>query len=98
MKKSLVVLLLMAVAGAHAQGFQDEPTCYSWEGGRGSAGSFSKCGPAWVTAAPAKPAVVAAPIVQAAPIQSTVCPPQIILQPEPKKPVKRKPKPPPKIC
>ena len=37
--------------GAKAQGFVDEPTCYNWEGGHKSAGSFSKCGPRWVVAA-----------------------------------------------
>lgn len=87
---------LVAHAPSHAQGFVDEPTCYSWEGGHKSAGSFSKCGPAWVTAkapAPAPaPAVVASPVVSP---QAPIMMPLVNCAPTPKKPViKRKPKPP----
>jgi hypothetical protein len=90
--------LTMFAPKAHAQGFQDEPTCYSWNGGHKSAGSFSKCPQPFVVAkAPAPPP---APVVVAPPImQSTVCPPQVILEPEPKKaPIKRKPRPAPLKC
>jgi hypothetical protein len=93
--KYLALTLLMVAGAVHAQGFVDEPTCYSWEGGHKSAGSFSKCPQPWVVkkvAAPAPPApVVAAPV-----LQSNVCPPQITVIPEPRKPkpiIKRKPKP-----
>lgn len=98
MKYLAILILGLASVGANAQGFVDEPTCYSWEGGHKSSGSFSKCSQPWVVAkapAPSPPApVVAAPVVQ-----STVCPPQITVMPEPKKPIiKRKPKPAPLKC
>ncbi len=95
---AIAIASLFAPRAAHAQGFVDEPTCYSWEGGHKSAGSFSKCSQPWVVAkAPAPPP---APVVVPAPVmQSTVCPPQIILEPEPKKaPIKRKPRPAPLKC
>ena len=80
MRAALAIAMLLAVGAAQAQGFVDEPTCYSWEGGHKSAGSFTKCGPRWeVAKAPAPaptPAVVATPVMQ-----STVCPPQFILHP-----------------
>lgn len=90
--------LTMFAPKAHAQGFVDEPTCYSWEGGHKSSGSFSKCTQGWVqpakvAAAQPAPAVVPPPVMQ-----SNVCPPQIILEPEPKKAVKRKPRPAPLKC
>lgn len=72
------LLAYSSFSGAHAQGFADEPTCYSWNGGHKSAGSFSKCSH-WVVqaAAPAPaPVVVPAPVVQAAPVQvMQSCPP-----------------------
>lgn len=68
--KALLLALLCATA-AQAQ-MVDEPTCYSWEGGHKSAGSFSKCGPVWVTAkakpAPPAPVVTPIPTPQAAPV------------------------------
>jgi hypothetical protein len=80
----LAALTMFAPSKAHAQGFQDEPTCYSWNGGYKSAGSFSKCPQPWVVAkapaAPPPPVVVTPPVMQ-----NVVCPPQVILQPEPKK-------------
>lgn len=92
MTRAALVLSLVALAsGASAQGFVDEPPCYSWSGGHKSAGSFSKCGPAWVAAAPAaKPLPVPAPM--AAPV---ALPPQVSCVP-PAKPIikpKHKPKP-----
>jgi hypothetical protein len=94
MKHSLIILLLMAGA-AHAQGFNDEPPCFSWSGGHKSSGSYSKCGTG-IPPAPVK--VAAAPVVAAPVMQSTVCPPQVILEPAPAKaPVKRKSAPKP-IC
>ncbi len=97
-----ITLLCFAAFGAEramAQGFSDEPTCYSWEGGSKSAGSFTKCPQPWVVAK-APPAPVAAPAVVAAPVlSSNVCPPQIILQPEPNKPkAKKRPAPKPLKC
>jgi hypothetical protein len=98
--KAAAVLLALAVpfmASAQQGGFigNDEPTCYSWEGGHKSAGSFHKCGPRWVAAA--KPQPVPAPFAAPptanpvmVPMQS--CPP--VATPQKKKPIiKRKPKP-----
>jgi hypothetical protein len=67
------------VSTAHAQGFVDEPVCYSWNGGHKSAGSFSKC-EHWVVVAPRPVPAVAPPTpVVAAPImpmvQQTCAPP-----------------------
>lgn len=68
-------------------------SCYSWTGGDKSAGGFTKCRDN-APVAPAKPAPVAV-----APVASTVCPPQVIVTPEPsakaakRKPVHRKPLP-----
>ncbi len=87
--------LTMFAPKAHAQGFVDEPTCYSWEGGHKSAGSFSKCTRWEVAKAPVAPPPP--PVVVPAPVmQNVVCPPQVILEPEPKKAVRRhvRPKPP----
>jgi hypothetical protein len=84
----ILAALTMFAPKAHAQGFVDEPTCYSWNGGHKSAGSFSKCPQPWVVAkapaAPPPPVVVAPPVMQ-----NVVCPPQVILEPEPKKAVRR---------
>ena len=77
--KHAIALLLLVCGVAHAQGFNDQPLCYGWNGGSKSSGSFSKCGtgipadPVKVAAAP-QPAVVPAPIMQ-----TPVC------QPAPKK-------------
>lgn len=98
MKYAFALLMCIGVS-VHAQGFQDEPTCYSWNGGDKSSGSFHKCNPAWVIAkAPPKP--TPAPVVATPVLQSQVCPPQIILQPEPKKKAapKRKAQPAPLKC
>lgn len=92
MKKLSFLLMLGIAFAANAQGFTDEPTCYSWEGGHKSAGSFTKCPGPWVVAKKPAPAPVAAPVVAAPILQSTVCPPQVVLQPEPTK-RKAKPKP-----
>jgi len=91
MKKTLMAFAALALAAgaASAQGFADEPTCYSWEGGHKSSGSFSKC-TRWETAkaptAPPPPVVVPAPVMQ-----TPACPPQVIFQ-EATKP-KAKPRP-----
>lgn len=88
------VLAYSVYPGAHAQGFTDEPTCYSWNGGHKSAGSFSKCNH-WVATAPTAAPVVLAPLAAPptvapvmVPMQS--CPPLPV--PHRKPIVKRKPK------
>lgn len=91
----MAALLLMSF-GASAQGLiaNDEPTCYSWNGGNYSAGSFNKCGPRWV--APAKPApkVVATPVASPQIAPSPIMMPQVSCAPPPKPLVKPKRKPP----
>ncbi len=98
-----LVIAMLVLAGltmfapkAHAQGFDDQPTCYSWEGGHKSAGSFSKCTRWEVAKAPVAPPP--APVVVPPPVmQNVVCPPQVILEPVPQKhkaPIKRRPPPP----
>ncbi len=95
----VLAALTMFAPKAHAAGFNDEPTCYSWEGGHKSSGSFTKC-PSGIPAAPTKVAAAQpAPIVVPPPVMQTqVCPPQVILEPEPKKAIKRKPRPVPQKC
>jgi hypothetical protein len=99
MKKLAIALALVgSVAGASAAGFapltptDTGETCYTWEGGHKSAGSYSKCNPTVViVAAPVVPAPLAAPPTpnaQMVPMQS--CPP--IAKPHHKPIVKRKPK------
>ena len=92
MTRFLAFMAALALTGAaSAQGFVNEPTCYSWNGGNFSAGSFSKChndviAIATPKAAPLPPPVQPSPIMmpQSAPV-SCVPPPRHI--------VKRKPKP-----
>jgi hypothetical protein len=90
---------LLVAFGANAGGFTDEPTCYSWNGGHKSAGSFTKCNTelqAWV-----KPHVPApAPVAQAAPVQAPpimmpacIHPPATPVPLKPKHKHKPKPKP-----
>jgi len=95
-RAALLAALLVAAASATAAGFaplslQDAgETCYSWNGGNFSAGSFSKCQPVVVIAqaAPAPPPPPAPVLI------NNVCPPQVILEPEPRKRiVHRKPRP-----
>lgn len=95
MKLNLGFMALVLLSfGASAQGFQDEPTCYSWEGGHKSAGSFSKCGPRWETAKKAAPPAPAPAVVAAPVVQSVVCPAATpvpktqIVKPKRKPPVK----------
>jgi len=90
----LLVLLLPTVAFATGfPSFQLADTgevCYSWEGGHKSAGSFSRCQPVVQVAVLQPMAPPPAPMVMSSP----VCPPQVILEPEPRKhrPI-RKPRP-----
>ncbi len=86
-----VALALMLVQPAFAAGFSpfqlaDEgEVCYSWEGGHKSAGSYSRCQPT-VQVAVLQP-IAPPPVVEAAPLAAPpVCPPQISVMPEPKKP------------
>jgi hypothetical protein len=84
-----MVALAFAVRPAHAQGFTDDPVCYSWNGGNFSAGSFSKCThnpPAVAAAAP--PAPLPPPVVQSPIMMPMSAPP-----PKPVFKPKRKPKP-----
>jgi hypothetical protein len=98
----LGLALLVASCGASAQGFaplrMSDPgeTCYTWEGGHKSAGSFSKCSPSVViAAAPLPPPVVQSPVMMpmSAPVVQQTC------APAPKKPIiRKKPRPAPKKC
>lgn len=93
MKTTAAVILALMSFGASAQGFgAAEPTCYSWNGGYKSSGSFSKCNPDLRPAQP-KPRIVAQPIapLPAPVLQSPILMPQSA--PAPKPVVKRKPKP-----
>jgi hypothetical protein len=96
MKHLALLTGLLVAFGANAGGFTDEPTCYSWNGGHKSAGSFSKCQPelqAWVKPAPPAPPPVAYSAPVTAPVvvhQSPIMMPQS--HPIPLKP-KHKPKP-----
>jgi hypothetical protein len=71
-----VIYALIGVGVTHAQ-MVDEPTCYSWEGGHKSSGSFSKCGPAWVAAAKPAPKtpVAVAPVAPSPIMMPMSCPP-----------------------
>jgi len=99
MKHSALFLGLLVAFGVNAQGFTDEPTCYSWNGGHKSAGSFSKCNAE--LHAHMKPHVPQpAPVAQAAPVQAPpimmpVCqnPPPASVPLKPKHKPKHRPKP-----
>ena len=96
MKKLGFVLALLVPFGALASGFapltmgDTGETCYSWEGGHKSAGSYSKCSPA-VVVAKLPPPVVASPVMMPMSAPVTCAPPP--------KPVLRHHKPKPKpVC
>jgi hypothetical protein len=77
MNKMILAVILSLPVAASAQGFaNDDFTCYSWEGGHKSAGSFTKCN-RWVMP-PEKvaPPVVLPPMPMAAPI-SCAPPPKV---------------------
>jgi hypothetical protein len=93
MKRAALLLALVAPFAVSAQGFTDEPTCYSWEGGHKSAGSFHKCGPRWET--PRKAAPLPAPVVQS-PIMMPMAAPVTCVPPPKPVVTKRKHKPLPK--
>jgi hypothetical protein len=99
MKYLALAGLLVATCSYAGGGFQDEPTCYSWNGGHKSAGSFSKCNAelhAHVKPhVPAPPPVAYAAPVQAPPIMMPVCqnPPPASVPLKPKVKPKYKPKP-----
>lgn len=108
MKYLALVGAILLAGAAQAQGFVDEPTCYSWSGGYKSSGSFSKCTPELMAAAKPTPPPVAVsapvaptPVVAPAPMMSPLMMP-ICANPVPldkPKPKKHKPKPKPKhIC
>lgn len=81
-KLGFLVALLVPL-GALAGGFapltmsDTGETCYAWEGGHKSAGSYSKCGPVVVIAAAPKlpPPVVASPIMMPMSAPVTCAPP-----------------------
>ncbi len=93
----IAVAILSAAACAHAQPFQSfagaDTTCYNWNGGNFSAGSFSKCRTdVIVAAAPKAVPVTPAPVALApSPVMMPMsCPPPPIVTPRKHKP---KPKP-----
>jgi hypothetical protein len=87
-------IALMLTAGAHAQGFADSTgTCYSWNGGNHSSGSFIKCnGPDLKPAPQRVAAVLPAPQIAPSPIMapqvSCVPPPKPVVKPKRKAPLK----------
>lgn len=94
--KYLALMGLLVATCSYAGGFVDEPTCYSWNGGHKSAGSFSKCTPelqAWVKPAAPPPVAYSAPVTAPAIVhQSPIMMPQSHPKPIHLKP-KHKPKP-----
>jgi len=105
---NLAIKTFLAVAGGaiamvccsqvRAQGFAQEErtTCYSWNGGNHSSGSFIECKTIKPVAKP-QPVAVAAPVAQPVLMSNPVCPPQVILEPEPRKKRVYKPRPKP-VC
>lgn len=98
MKSPIYLALLVASCSAGAAGYpplslsDSGDTCYTWEGGRGSAGSFTKCSPTVsVASAPLPPPVVASPVMMPLSAPVTCVPP-------PKPIVKHKARPAPKKC
>lgn len=91
----IAVVTCAAIPCAKAAGFADSGvTCYSWNGGNYSSGSFSKCSDAWVVAAkpaPVVPAPLAAPPTVTPVMIPMTCAP-------PPKPVLHKKKPAPVKC
>jgi hypothetical protein len=96
MKTKLGFLVLLLPLAASAQSLGDHTTCYSWNGGNHSSGSFIQCD-TWtvpqkkVAVAPLPPPVVASPIMMpmSAPV-TCVPPPKPVVQ---KKRVWKKPPP-----
>jgi hypothetical protein len=94
MKQLALVMGLLVATCSYAGGFVDEPTCYSWNGGHKSAGSFSKCQPelqAWVK--PPAPPPVAVPAVVTAPPVVHASPIMMPQSHPPAKPIVKKKKP-----
>jgi hypothetical protein len=97
--RNLTLIALALIAGtAQAQPFTgfvgSDTTCYNWNGGNFSAGSFSKCRTDVIVAAAPPPAPVVVPAPAPSPIMMPMqsCPP-------PPVPVHRKYKPKPKpVC
>ncbi len=97
-RNSLIALALLAGA-AHAQtfaSFSQTTTCYGWNGGNFSAGSFSQCRTDMVAVPAPKPIPVTPVALAPSPIMAPMsCPPIA----EPAKPKVYKPKPKPKtVC
>lgn len=92
--KSLIVILGLVAGAANAAGFSDfesapQATCYSWEGGYKSSGSFMHCGaPLGSTRVVQAPVAEAKPVVVQPIVQTTQCPPPVVLEREPS-PVKK---------
>jgi hypothetical protein len=97
MKHLALLAGLLVATCSYANGFYDEPTCYSWNGGHKSSGSFSKCNAelhAWVKphVPPPVPVAQSAPVAAPTVHQSPIMMPQSHPKPIPLKP-KHKPKP-----
>ena len=81
--------LALVVLDANAQGFADNTgTCYSWNGGNHSSGSFVKCNGPDMKPAPQR--VVAAPVPTPQIAPSPIMAPQVTCAPPPKPVVKPK--------
>lgn len=96
--KSLIVILGLVAGAANAAGFSDfesapQATCYSWEGGYKSSGSFMHCGSPLVTTVVQAPVAQAKPVVVQPIVQTTTCPPPVVLEREPSPVKKALPKP-----
>jgi hypothetical protein len=93
MKRAALLLALVAPFAVSAQGFSDHTTCYSWNGGNHSSGSFIQCDTYKV--AEKRSAPLPAPVVQS-PVMMPMAAP-VTCAPPPKPVVtKRKHKPLPK--
>ncbi len=101
--RNLIALAVLAGAmSAHAEPFQQfagaDTTCYSWNGGNFSAGSFSKCRTDVIVAAAPKPVAVTVPAPVALAPSPVMMPISCAPPPKPVIKHKHKPKPKPQKC
>jgi hypothetical protein len=93
MNRTVLILALLVPFGASAQ-FTDHTTCYSWNGGNHSSGSFIQCDTYKV--AEKRSAPLPAPVVQS-PVMMPMAAP-VTCAPPPKPVLHKKRRPPPPKC